>query len=89
MDHKKVKVKQSKDIDYGEDCKVVQGLRFRFSHLGRGPCTCWSEDMGKTRLFKVNSKSEAAAESDAVVACVYRLGPNQCNLVGEHRERQG
>lgn len=70
MDHKKVKVKQYKDIDYGEDCKIVQKLRFWVSHLGRGSCTCWSEDMGKTGLFKVNSESEAAAESEAVLACV-------------------
>ena len=44
---------------------------------------------GENWAFKVNSKSEAAAESEAALACVYCLGPNQCNLVGEHRERQG
>jgi len=51
MNHKKVKVKQSKDIDYGEDCKVVQVLRFWVSHLGRWSCTYWSEDMGKAGLL--------------------------------------
>lgn len=52
MDHKKVEVEQYKDIDYGDDCKIVQGLRFWVSHLGRWSCTCWSEDMGKTELLR-------------------------------------
>jgi hypothetical protein len=51
MYHKKVKVKQSKDINYGEDCKIVQGLRFWVSHLGRGSCAYWSDALGQAGLL--------------------------------------
>jgi hypothetical protein len=51
MNHKKIKVNQSKDIDYGEDCKIVQGLRFWVSHLGCGSYTGRSDNLGQAGLL--------------------------------------